>query len=144
MEMDLHVWPIDEVDAPPTMPGLGGPSRKLPIYIRPRVLYTIATDVLSIADRMQAPSERESWAKWADDIFLQMEMEEETNENWTHPISVGRGRCWLIIGSTRFEAIENLIERDGQALECDEAENARSALLKGRVIPLHFFYDFEF
>jgi hypothetical protein len=134
MDAESHTWLHDEVDAPPTMPGLGNKSRKFLSHIRPRVLYTIATDILGIADRMQSASEREAWAKWADDIFLQMGLEEQTcEEDWSHPIAVGRGRCWLIIGSTRFESIENLIENGGQALEYEPAENAEHALLKGTV-----------
>lgn len=120
----------DEMDGPPTMPGLGTKSRKHLKYLRPRVLYTIANDVLSIADRMQTASEREAWAKWADEVFMQMELEEQTSENWTYPIAIGRGRCWLIIGSTRFEAIESRIESGEQALDSDEAEGARDALLR--------------
>jgi hypothetical protein len=84
---------------------------------------------------MQSASEREAWAKWADDIFLQMEMEEQTSEDWSHTIAIGRGRCWLIIGSTRFEAVENLLEANGQALEYEQAEHAKYALLKGTVTP---------
>jgi hypothetical protein len=135
MDADSHIWLHDEVDAPPTMPGLGSKSRKFPSHIRPRVLYTIATDILSIADRMQSASEKEAWAKWADDIFLQMGLEEQTcEEDWSHPIAVGRGRCWLIIGSTRFESIENLIENGGQAPQCEQAENTKHAVLKGTVM----------
>lgn len=133
METDFSLELDDEMDGPPTMPGLGTKSRKHLKFLRPRVLYTIANDVLNIADRMPTASERESWAKWADEVFMQMELEEQTSEDWSHPIAAGRGRCWLIIGSTRFEAIEARIESGEQALDSDDVERARDALLRGMV-----------
>ncbi|KAG8807869.1 hypothetical protein FRC17_004227 [Serendipita sp. 399] len=128
------------IDAPPTLPGLGIKTRTLVHTVRPRILYTMANEVLSVADRMPAASERQEWAKWADDVFLQMEMEEKMaaiplpgttttataiatanisslsissdEEDWSLPISIGRGRCWLIIGASRFEAIESQLEEE--------------------------------
>lgn len=78
--------------------------------------------------------DRECWAKWADDVFLQMETDDPNEEDWSHPIAVGRGRCWLIIGATRFEAIENQLESEDNALSSEDAESARMALERGEFI----------
>lgn len=130
MDMGGASMMIQEVDAPPTMPGLGSRTRSLLHNIRPRVLYTIGSDVLSVAERLPVASERLYWAKWVDEVFLQMEMEELISEDWSHPIAVGRGRCWLIIGSTHFEVLETQLERDPCVLDTAEAEAARQALFK--------------
>ncbi|KAG8840632.1 hypothetical protein FRB91_005868, partial [Serendipita sp. 411] len=127
--------------APPTMPGLGIKSRTLVQTVRPRVLFTIASEVLSIADRMPAASERQDWAKWADDVFLQMDMEANmatgtpttpsSMEDWRLPIATGRGRCWLIIGASKFETIEAELEEGGNdVLNSEKVEDVRAALLK--------------
>jgi hypothetical protein len=131
MDEDLSDSVVDPMAAPPTMPGLATASRTHLLHLRPRVLFTLSNEVLAIADRIPNPSERECWAKWADDVFMQMEIDEIGEENWTYPVAIGRGRCWLIIGSTRFEAIEKGLERGDHVLTSTEAENARGALLKG-------------
>jgi hypothetical protein len=131
LERETSTLTNDEVDAPPTIPGLSCPSRKLLQQIRPRILYAIANDVLSIADRMQTAFEKEFWSKWVDEIFTQMEMEDTYREDWSHSIAVGRGRCWLVIGATRFEAIENEMEDGNAVLDSPQANSARVALLKG-------------
>jgi hypothetical protein len=128
MDEDFSGRMVDPIAAPPTMPGLATTSRRHLLHLRPRVLFTLSNEILAIVDKMPNPCERECWAKWADDVFMQMEIDEMGEENWTHPIAVGRGRCWLIIGATRFEAIEGGLER---VLTSAEAENARAALSKG-------------
>lgn len=142
--------------------------RRSPGYIRPRMLFAISHDILSIADRMPNAYEREYWAKWADDVFMQMEMGQISQQNhsgrmnhgnratnmahrldmnhtgnmngtgpaygqedWTYAISAGRARCWLIIGATRFEAIEDQLEQGTPLLSSQQAENARIALRRG-------------
>lgn len=130
MDKDFSGSVVDPIAAPPTMPGLATISRRHLLHLRPRVLFTLSNEILAIVERMPNPYERECWAKWADDVFMQMEIDEMGEENWTHPVAVGRGRCWSIIGATRFEAIEGGLERGERVLTSAEAENARGALLK--------------
>jgi hypothetical protein len=129
MDEDVSGSVVDPIAAPPTMPGLATTSKRHLLHLRPRVLFTLANEILAISDRMPNPCEREYWAKWADDVFTQID--EMGEENWTHPVAVGRGRCWLIIGATRFEAIERGLERGERVLTSADAESARGALLKG-------------
>ena len=133
---------LDEIDAPPTLPGLGVLGTRNAASIRPRVLYTIANDVMSVAERMPDPATREYWANWSDIVFKQMEMESDVY-SWVYATAVGRGRCWLIIGAARAEALEASIESIGEAaLQSDEAAEAREALQKceqtPRIVPLFF------
>jgi hypothetical protein len=132
------------------------------------MLFTISHDILNIADRMPNSHEKEYWAKWADDVFMQMEMGQISQRNhssrinhgdranntsqsnnlhhngningsdptfgvedWTYAISAGRARCWLIIGATRFEAIEGQLEQGSPLLSSQQAESARIALRRG-------------
>ena len=124
---------LEEIDAPPTLPGLGAPSlgTRNAASIRPRVLYTIANDVMSVAERMPDAAAREYWANWSDIVFKQMEMEPDVHA-WVYATAVGRGRCWLIIGAARAEALEAAMERAGEAaLGSEDAAEARQALHKG-------------
>ena len=122
---------LEEIDAPPTLPGLGVLETRNAASIRPRVLYAIANDVMSVAERMPDPAAREYWANWSDIVFKQMEMESDVHA-WVYATAVGRGRCWLITGAARAEALEVSIESIGEAaLESDGAAEAREALHKG-------------
>jgi len=125
---------LEEIDAPPTLPGLGVLEIRDATSIRPRVLYTIASDVMSVAERMPDPATREYWANWSDTVFKQMEMESDVR-SWVYATAVGRGRCWLIIGAARAEALEVSIDTLGEAaLHLDGAAEAREALHKGKHI----------
>lgn len=128
----------EEIDAPPTLPGLQIQSEK---DIRPCILYTIASDILDVVEPMSEPSRKEYWANWADGIFNQMEMEqksahiepdqEQSSKEWSYYIAIGRGRCWLVVGSTRLEVLEDRLGEDEMVLESDAAKSARSALSRG-------------
>ena len=125
---------LEEIDAPPTLPGLGALDTRDAASIRPRVLYTIASEVMSVAEHMPEPADREHWANWADTVFRQMEMESDVR-SWVYAIAVGRGQCWLIIGAARVEALEVSMESMGEAaLQSDGAAEATEALHKGEQI----------
>ena len=97
-------------------------------FSRPKELFTIASDVLGVSERLTSPSNREHWAKWADSVFSQMKMEADI-DIWRGPVTRARGRCWLIIGSARAEVFEEALERGEVAvLHTEEAEEARDAL----------------
>lgn len=122
---------LQDFDIPPTLPGLKIETKW---NIRPSILYTIANDVLSVSEPMLKASEREHWANWVDGIFLQMEMElESVSREWDYSIAVGRGRCWLIVGASRSEAIEDQLEEDDGVLLSETASDARTALSKGKI-----------
>lgn len=122
---------LEEIDAPPTLPGLGVLETRDATSIRPRVLYAIASDVMSVAERLPDPAAREYWANWSDVVFRQMEMESDVR-SWVYATAVGRGRCWLIIGAARAEALEVSMDSIGEAaLQSGGAAEAREALYKG-------------
>lgn len=131
----------EDIDAPPTLPGLGSTENKDVASIRPRVLYTIATDVMGVAERMDDPTSKEYWAKWADGVFMQMEMEAPPQSCWAYATAIGRGRCWLITGSARTEALEDQLDQSDNedqeghsehVLSSSSAQEAREALNKGQ------------
>ena len=91
---------------------------------RPHVLFTLASEVLAVAERLGDAEARRRWAKWADEVFLQADV-----DAWHARVGVARGRCWLVIGSARGDEMEKALERgDGSALLSKEAEDARASL----------------
>jgi hypothetical protein len=101
-------------------------------FSRPKELFTIASDVLCIAERLDNAAERREWALWADSVFNQMKMESDI-DMWREPITRARGRCWLIIGSTGIEEIENALETGKHdVLATEAAQEARTSLNKGK------------
>jgi hypothetical protein len=104
----------------------------LEAFSRPKELFTIASDVLCIAERLDNAGDRREWALWADSVFNQMKMESDV-DTWRVSITRARGRCWLIIGSTGIEEIENALESGNHdILVTDAAQEARTSLNKGK------------
>ncbi|KZT20994.1 hypothetical protein NEOLEDRAFT_1164772 [Neolentinus lepideus HHB14362 ss-1] len=97
-------------------------------FSRPKELFTIASEVLGLAERLDSASERQYWASWADSVFNQMKMEVDMDA-WRGPITSARGRCWLIMGSAKVEELESALERgELEVLQSEEAEEAREGL----------------
>ncbi|KAL0954071.1 hypothetical protein HGRIS_005221 [Hohenbuehelia grisea] len=97
-------------------------------FSRANELYTIASEVLAVAEKFELSSERQYWASWADSVFNQMKMEADTDA-WRGPILRARGRCWLIVGSAKVEEIESALEAgDMDILRSEDAEEAREGL----------------
>ncbi|EPQ56196.1 hypothetical protein GLOTRDRAFT_39779 [Gloeophyllum trabeum ATCC 11539] len=97
-------------------------------FSRPKELFTIASEVLGVAERLEAAPERQYWASWADSVFNQMKMEVDMDA-WRGPITSARGRCWLIMGSAKVEELESALERGDEAvLRSEDAEEAREGL----------------
>lgn len=97
-------------------------------FSRAKELFTIASEVLLLAEKLEVPSERQYWASWADSVFNQMKMEADMDA-WRGPITRARGRCWLIVGSARVEEIEAALERNEmEVLQSEEAQEARDGL----------------
>ncbi len=59
-----------------------------------------------------------------------MKMEADS-DTWRGSITAARGRCWLIVGSAKVEALEAAIEAgDVSALDSEDAQEAREGLMK--------------
>ncbi|TFK73732.1 hypothetical protein BDN72DRAFT_875631 [Pluteus cervinus] len=117
-------------DGPPTshssLPAL--PSIQQETFSRAKELFTIGSEVLLVAEKMESSSERKHWASWADSVFNQMKMEADLDQ-WRGPINRARGRCWLIVGSSHLDDIEDALEEgDSGILESEEANEARDGL----------------
>ncbi|KAF7370929.1 hypothetical protein MSAN_00726800 [Mycena sanguinolenta] len=114
---------------PRTTPTPGPGIAPAPAFNRSAELLTIAQEVLALAERLPAASERVHWATWADNVLQQIKVQ-------TDVIARARGRCWLIIGTARVEDIEAMAEargwgEDGQnssPLDTEDAEDAREGL----------------
>ncbi|KAI4523048.1 hypothetical protein K525DRAFT_254976, partial [Schizophyllum commune Loenen D] len=106
----------------------------IPPKSRATHLYTIAAEVVHLAEKLALPSERRTWATWADSVFNQMRMEVDM-DRWRTAILRERGRCWLIVGSALAETAEQVLEADAddamkveEALAADDTQQAREAL----------------
>ncbi|KAI0351284.1 hypothetical protein OH77DRAFT_1411267 [Trametes cingulata] len=97
-------------------------------FSRPKELFTIASEVLGVAERLTSGSQRHYWASWADSVFNQMKNEADMDA-WRGPILSARGRCWLVMGSAPVEDMEPALEAgDTDVLHSAEAEEAREGL----------------
>ncbi|KAF8638411.1 hypothetical protein AX17_002236 [Amanita inopinata Kibby_2008] len=97
-------------------------------FSRAKELYTIASEVLLVAEKLENPPEREYWARWADSVFNQMKMEAD-KDSWRQLILRSRGRCWLVVGSATVEEIEAALERgEMNVLKSEDAIDAREGL----------------
>jgi hypothetical protein len=110
---------------------------------RQQVLYTLATEVLAVTERLQDAAARARWAAWADALLLQMHMEADVDV-WRVRVGVVRGRCWLVIGGARADEMEDALERGEMGvLASKEAEEARAGLGTGEhpssgLVPVDF------
>lgn len=119
-----------EPDTPP--PGL------LPgeTFSRAKELFTIASEVLDVAERFPDPAARASLAAFADGLLGQMKLEANTERAGTYApwagagaIVFARGRASLVVGAAKAEEIEARIEGgDPGVWGCDEAVDGREAL----------------
>lgn len=103
-------------------------SDPLVSFSRPKELFTIASEVLGVAERLVSGAHRHYWASWADSVFNQMKNEADMDA-WRAPILSARGRCWLVMGSAPVEEMETALEAgDLDVLHTPEAEEAREGL----------------
>ncbi|KAG5652730.1 hypothetical protein H0H81_003929 [Sphagnurus paluster] len=101
-----------------------------PTFSRAKELFTIASEVLLLAEKLPEPAERATWAAWADSVFTQMRMEADMDA-WRTQITRARGRCWLAVGSARIEELEAALERgELDLLHGEDAKEAREGLGK--------------
>jgi hypothetical protein len=98
-------------------------------FSRAKQLYTIAFEVLHIAEKLECTSERAYWANWADSVLNQMKMEAISEDAWRTCILRSKGRCRLVIGSAFAEEVEAALERgEMDVLDSEEADEARADL----------------
>ncbi|KAK1219125.1 hypothetical protein PQX77_018166 [Marasmius sp. AFHP31] len=116
-------------------------------FSRAKELYTLASEVLLVSEKLPQASERRYWANWADSIFNQMQMEkggarasergEEGKCESQYRVDYARGRCCLIVGSAIAEGVEDALEQEAgdaegeggdDVLDGEEAEEAREYL----------------
>ncbi|KAI9070223.1 hypothetical protein FKP32DRAFT_1558336 [Trametes sanguinea] len=109
-------------------PGTTGAPDASVSFSRPKELFTIASEVLGVAERLTSGSQRHYWASWADSVFNQMKNEADMDA-WRGPILAARGRCWLVMGSAPVEDMEAALEAGhAEVLHSAEAEEAREGL----------------
>ncbi|KAJ6510019.1 hypothetical protein C8R47DRAFT_1182516 [Mycena vitilis] len=102
-------------------------------FSRATELFTIAREVLALAERLTDPAERTRWATWADSVLQQMDMEGDTTRTeWRGTVARTRGRCWLVVGTAGMEDIEAKAEENGwdEVLDTEEADEAREGLTR--------------
>ncbi|KAJ7626329.1 hypothetical protein DFH06DRAFT_1007538 [Mycena polygramma] len=102
-------------------------------FNRASELFTIAREVLALAERLPDPIDRMRWAAWAEGVLQQIQVQ-------TPVVARARGRCWLVVGTSRVEDIEAMAEargwgdssaeggEDSSVLDSEEAEEAREGL----------------
>ncbi|KAI0640662.1 hypothetical protein C8Q79DRAFT_1004078 [Trametes meyenii] len=113
---------------PSPSPDGPSPPAPAPTFSRPKELFTIASEVLGVAERLPSAAQRHYWASWADSVFNQMKNEADMDA-WRRPILCARGRCWLVRGSAPVEDMEPALEAgDADVLHSPEAEDAREGL----------------
>ncbi|KAL1687936.1 hypothetical protein GGG16DRAFT_95306 [Schizophyllum commune] len=96
-------------------------------FSRAKELYTVAHEVLLLAEKLTVPRERQYWASWADSVFEQMRMEADM-DNWRGPITRMRGKCWLTYGSARLDEIEARLQEAHSDAESDAVLASESAV----------------
>ncbi|KAF7331911.1 hypothetical protein MKEN_00071400 [Mycena kentingensis (nom. inval.)] len=100
-------------------------------FSRATELFSIASQVLAIAERLPVAKERVRWAEWSDSILQQMDMEGDTaRDEWRGPVTKMRGQAWLVVGTAQMDTIEGQAEERGwdAVLDSEEAEDAREGL----------------
>ncbi|KAF8240209.1 hypothetical protein L208DRAFT_1420425 [Tricholoma matsutake] len=131
LAMDHFSHGIFHMPHPRRMQSSGGIATPPPAqesFSRAKELFTIASEVLLLSEKLDIPSERQRWASWADSVFSQMKMEADMDA-WRGPITRARGRCWLIIGAARAEELETALEHGEMGvLQSEDAEDAREGL----------------
>ncbi|KAH9043993.1 hypothetical protein EDB84DRAFT_1266382 [Lactarius hengduanensis] len=112
----------------------GSPPSPSPCgFSRPAELFTLASEVLLVAERLDGADERRRWAAWADAVFHQMHMEADV-DTWRARVISARGRCWLAIGSAHADELEDALERgDRRILSSKDAEDAPRGACDGSI-----------
>ncbi|KAL0563447.1 hypothetical protein V5O48_018619 [Marasmius crinis-equi] len=94
---------------------------------RAKELYTLASEVLLVSEKLPEAGDRRYWAGWADSVFNQMQME-GAEAGISKEVEFSRGRCCLIAGSAIAEQFDEALEKGEGDMDCEEAEEAREFL----------------
>ncbi|KAJ7230532.1 hypothetical protein GGX14DRAFT_583716 [Mycena pura] len=96
-------------------------------FDRAAELFTIAREVLALAERLPAPAERMRWALWADSVLNKIPAQAQTAV-----VARARARCWFVASTARVEDIGVAAETRGRGgggvPDSEEAEDARKGL----------------
>ena len=98
----------------------------------PREFLKISADILSIAEQFEEPSERQSWAQFADVVLNAVQGVED--EPWKTSILLGRGKCQLASAFAKMQALGMDLqapESHHQVLDSYRARSARKTLSSG-------------
>lgn len=136
----VHQTPSPDIDSSPChYPNIAHPvychthNSTTALFCRSKELYTIASEVLSVTERLTSNASRQFWASWVDATLNQMELEADS-EKWSGAIAEAKGKCWLIIGQAMSDVLDDPISDDHYgALSTDEAEEAREGLTLGEI-----------
>ncbi|KAF8906097.1 hypothetical protein CPB85DRAFT_1224365 [Mucidula mucida] len=113
-----------------TMKPPSASASSLEAFSRPKELYTIASEVMLLSEKLPHASERQFWASWADSVLNQMKMEADMNA-WRGIISRARGKCWLIAGTACADELEEKLQQgEEDVLDSEDAEDSRIDLGK--------------
>ncbi|KAG7087362.1 hypothetical protein E1B28_013335 [Marasmius oreades] len=114
-------------------PASGSSLSQLHHFSRAKELFTIASEVLLVSEKLSGPGERRYWASWADSVFDQMKMESSSpSAVYAEKIDHARGRCCLIAGTALAEEFEEALESgEMDVLDSEDAEEAREILTEG-------------
>ena len=101
-----------------------------PQFSRAKELFVIASEVLGVAERLDSPDDRHHFSFWADSIFNQVSKSSPgTDTEWPARVALSRGRCWLIMASSRIEEYESAMERgDDGILSSPQVAETREEL----------------
>lgn len=90
----------------------------------------ISADILSIAEHFEEPSERQSWAQFADTILNALKNME--NRRWKTSILLARGKCKLASGVAKMQELGmDAQEPSPDVLSSYRAQYARRMLSAG-------------
>ena len=95
-----------------------------------REFIKISADILSIAEHFEEPSERQTWAQFADTILNALNNVE--NKRWKAGILLARGKCKLASGVAKMQELGmDAQEPSLDVLSSYRAQYARKMLSAG-------------
>lgn len=101
-------------------------------FPRCRTLHTIGCEMLRIASKLPAASDRKRWALWADrNAFAQMTFEADAGE-WAPQVSLARGKSCLEAAKASLYTISSQVASGGaMTLDAEEVADCSDELKRG-------------
>ncbi|KZV96804.1 hypothetical protein EXIGLDRAFT_732372 [Exidia glandulosa HHB12029] len=100
-------------------------------FPRCRTLHTIGSEMLAIASKLPAASDRKQWAMWADrNAFAQMTFEADA-EPWRPQLALARGKCCMVAAKASLHTLSSqLASGTPSALDTTEVADCADLLNK--------------